>query len=136
MATWMVCARSAAEMPVVTPSRASTETVKAVCRRASLWLHHRRQVELVEPARRERQADEAAAVLGHEVDRLGGDELGGHGQVALVLAVLVVADDDHAARTQVLERLLDGRERLPRRGLRGAGRVLVVGPPSSEPRFR
>ncbi len=38
MATWMVCARSAAEMPVVTPSRASTETVNAVCRRASLWL--------------------------------------------------------------------------------------------------
>src|SRR5450756_568499 len=37
MATWMVCARSAAEMPVVTPSRASTETVNAVCRRASLW---------------------------------------------------------------------------------------------------
>ena len=36
IATWMVCARSAAEMPVVTPSRASTETVNAVWRRASL----------------------------------------------------------------------------------------------------
>src|SRR5215208_2869204 len=30
MATWIVRARSAAEMPVVTPSRASTEIVKAV----------------------------------------------------------------------------------------------------------
>ncbi len=30
IATWMVCARSAAEMPVVTPSRASTDTVNAV----------------------------------------------------------------------------------------------------------
>ena len=30
MATWMVRARSAAEMPVVTPSRASIDTVKAV----------------------------------------------------------------------------------------------------------
>src|SRR5271163_1833429 len=30
MATWMVCARSWAEMPVVTPSRASTETVNGV----------------------------------------------------------------------------------------------------------
>ena len=30
MATWMVRARSWAEMPVVTPSRASIETVKAV----------------------------------------------------------------------------------------------------------
>ncbi len=37
MATWIVCARSAAEMPVVTPSRASTETVNAVCRRASFF---------------------------------------------------------------------------------------------------
>ena len=36
MATWIVCALSAAEMPVVTPSRASTDTVKAVSRRASL----------------------------------------------------------------------------------------------------
>ncbi len=35
IATWIVWARSAAEIPVVTPSRASTETVKAVPRRAS-----------------------------------------------------------------------------------------------------
>ena len=33
----MVCARSAAEMPVVVLSRASTETVNAVCLRSSLW---------------------------------------------------------------------------------------------------
>lgn len=36
MATWMVWARSWAEMPVVTPSRASMETVKAVSCRVSL----------------------------------------------------------------------------------------------------
>ena len=35
IATWIVRARSAAEMPVVTPSRASTETVKAVWNGAS-----------------------------------------------------------------------------------------------------
>src|SRR5437762_4766148 len=35
-------------------------------------------------------ADEAAAVLGHEVDGVGSDFLGGHGEVAFVLAVLVV----------------------------------------------
>ncbi len=39
IATAMVCARSCAEMPVVTPSRASIETVKAVwCRVALDWL--------------------------------------------------------------------------------------------------
>ena len=40
---------------------------------------------------------EAAAVAGHEVDDLGRDLLGGDGEVALVLAVLVVDDHDHAA---------------------------------------
>ena len=35
IATWMVRARSGAEMPVVTPSRASTETVNAVSKGAS-----------------------------------------------------------------------------------------------------
>jgi hypothetical protein len=35
IATWIVRARSAAEIPVVTPSRASTETVKAVWNGAS-----------------------------------------------------------------------------------------------------
>ena len=37
IATWIVRLRSAAEMPVVTPCRASTLTVKAVPRGASLW---------------------------------------------------------------------------------------------------
>ena len=39
MATWMVWARSAAEMPVVTPSRASMDSVKAVPKREVLsWV--------------------------------------------------------------------------------------------------
>src|SRR5439155_6349589 len=53
---------------------------------------------------------------GHEVDRLRGDELRGHRQVALVLAVLVIADDDHLALADVVDRLLDRRE-----GRRGGG---------------
>jgi len=51
----------------------------------------------------EGEADEAAAVAGHEVDGLGGDVLGGQGEVALVLAVLVVDYDDHAARANFVE---------------------------------
>ena len=46
----------------------------------------------------------------HEVDRLGRDELRGDREVALVLAILVVDDDDEAARADLLDRLLDGRE--------------------------
>ena len=76
----------------------------------------------------QRQADQPARLLGHEVDRLGGGELRRHHQVALVLAVLAVADDDHAAAADLLDRLLDRRERaLPRLGRR----VLVSGSPSS-----
>ena len=59
---------------------------------------HQVEPELVAALGRQRQADQPAAVLGHEVDRLGRDELGRHREVALVLAVLVVADDDHPAR--------------------------------------
>ena len=44
----------------------------------------------------QRQADEAAAVAGHEVDGLGSDVLGGQGQIALVLTVLIVDHNDHA----------------------------------------
>ena len=60
-------------------------------------LDHLRQVELVALLRGQRHADEAAAVHGHEVDGLRGGELGRHGQVALVLPVLVVADNDDLA---------------------------------------
>ena len=72
---------------------------------------HQVEPELVAALGGQREADQPAAVLGHEVDRLGGGELGGHRQIALVLAVLVVADDDHAPRADVVERLLDRRER-------------------------
>ena len=46
---------------------------------------------------RERQADQPAAELRHEVDRLGRDMVGGEHQVAFVLAVFLVDEDDHAA---------------------------------------
>ena len=40
---------------------------------------HERKVELVAAVFGERQADQAAGVLGHEVDSFGGDFFGGHG---------------------------------------------------------
>ena len=70
-----------------------------------LVAHHQRDAQLVEPLAGHRQADEAAPVARHEVDRLGRDLLGGDRQVALVLAVLVVDDDEHAAGADVLEGL-------------------------------
>src|SRR3954451_18924781 len=46
-----------------------------------------------------------------EVDRLGRDELGGDGEVTLVLAVLVIEDQHELARSVLLDRLLDGDKR-------------------------
>ena len=82
---------------------------------------------------RQRQADQAAAVLGHEVDRVGGDVLGGHAEVALVLPVGRVDDDDHLAGPDVLDRVLDGEKGEGRRSwicLADCGRC--VGKPAFE----
>src|SRR5678816_4398516 len=73
--------------------------------------HHLRDVELFETLLRHRHADQAAALGGHEVDDLGRDLLGGDGEVSLVLAVLVVDDDDHPAFAEGLDGVLDRRKR-------------------------
>ena len=112
IATATVRARSGAEMPVVTPSRASIETVKAVCRRERVVLRHQRQAQLLDALARQRQADQAAAVLGHEIDRLGRRHLRRDDEIALVLAVLVVDQDEHAAVARLLDDLLDRRDDL------------------------
>ena len=98
IATATVRARSAAEMPVVTPSRASIETVKAVASRGSFALRHQRQAELARSARRvsARQIRPrpclAMKLIGGGVAELRRDH-----EVALVLAVLVVDQDEHPA---------------------------------------
>jgi hypothetical protein len=69
------------------------------------------QAQLVATIRRHGQADEPAPVLGHEVDGLRGDELGGHGQVPFILPTFVIAHDDHAPGTDLIEGFLDGGKR-------------------------
>jgi hypothetical protein len=76
-------------MPVVTPVAASMETV--------------------------RQADQSAAVLGHEVDGLWRDEVGRQDEIAFVLAVLLVDKDDHAAGGQFGHQLGNGGDGHSRR---------------------
>src|SRR5439155_6972871 len=71
---------------------------------------HHPQPEVVATLAGEAEADEAAPLLRHERDRLRRRELRGDGQVALVLAVGGVDDDDHAAGTDLLYSLLDRRE--------------------------
>ena len=109
---------------MVTPSAASIVTVNAVCSGASFFAGIR-----CRPSSSQRSGVSArqirpARLLGHEVDRLGRRELRREHQVALVLAVLAVADDDHPPAADVLERLLDRREEA--RPVRSSVLFLVV----------
>jgi hypothetical protein len=60
------------------------------------------------------QAEPPAGVPDHEVDGLRGDLLGRDDDVALVLPVLVVDQDDHPPGPELLDGLLDRAEPLGR----------------------
>ena len=66
-------------------------------------MNHQRQVELLAALLGQGQADQAATVACHKVDIIGGDFFRRHQQVALVLAVLVVHNDDHLALTDIFD---------------------------------
>ena len=68
---------------------------------------------------------------GHEIDRLRSRHLGGDHKVALVLAILVIDEDEHAAIAGIFDDLLDGsrlrRHRIrSRSALRGTVGALVA----------
>ena len=111
MAVAMVRARSCAEMPVATPSRASIDTVNAVRVRASFW---RAMYSSRSWSARWRVSDRQMRprpCLAMKLMTSGVAICAGIDEVALVLAVLGVDQDDHAAVAQVLEDLVDGREK-------------------------
>ena len=111
----MVAARSAAEIPVEILPRASIDTVKAVPNGEVLSCDHEREPQLVAALLGEGEADEAAPVARHEVDGVGRDLLGRDREVALVLAVLVVDDDDELPGAERLDRVFDAGEEGRRR---------------------
>jgi hypothetical protein len=90
-----------AEMPVVTPSAASIETVKAV----PCWALLSRTISGRSSWRQRASVSvrqiRPRPILGHEVDRLGRAMFGGDDEIAFVLAVLVVDQDHHAAGAHV-----------------------------------
>src|SRR5205085_7609076 len=69
------------------------------------------QAELLATLTGQAEADQAARVRRHEVDRIRRGELRGADEVALVLALGIVDDDDHLPVPDVLDCLLDRRER-------------------------
>ena len=69
--------------------------------------HHQREPELPAAFLREREAYQSPPIARHEIHVLGADPLGGHDEVALVLAILVIHDDGHLALAQIREDLVD-----------------------------
>src|SRR5439155_18729660 len=67
--------------------------------------------QIIQPLFRQRQADQPAAVLGHEVDGFRRDFLGGESQIAFVLAVFIVHYDHHAAGADLFNSALDAAKR-------------------------
>ena len=98
-------------IPVVVPRRASIDSRegRAVIRRVHRG--HQRQGQLVAALFGQRQANQAAAVLGHEVDGFGRDLFRRHGEVALVLAVFVVHQHDLPPLADFFEGFLNGGKR-------------------------
>jgi len=69
-------------------------------------LHHHRDAQAVQGGAGHRYADHAGGVAEHKGDLLRRREFGGHAEVALVLAVLVVDNDHEAAGAILLDCLL------------------------------
>ena len=90
--TWSVGARSAAEMPVVTPLRASIDTVNAV--RGTRFVGHLAEAELVERSRDRRGRSHRSVWRIMKPIVSGVTICGRDDEVALVLAVDVVDDDN------------------------------------------
>ena len=80
-------------------------------------LDHLRHLQFGQTFRGQRQADQPAPVGGHEIDGLGRYLLGRHGQVALILAVFVVDQNDHTALSHVFQGFLDGVKAPLRHGV-------------------
>src|SRR5579859_6860179 len=73
----------------------------------AVFRDHAADAECLETRLGRGHADQATPVLRHEIDRLGGDLFGGHDEVAFVLAVLVVGDNDDASLANIFQARLN-----------------------------
>jgi hypothetical protein len=65
------------------------------------------QLKLLDPLRRERQTNQPTRMLGHEIDGLRGDFLRRDDEIAFILPVFVVYQDDELALLNVPNRAFD-----------------------------
>ena len=67
---------------------------------------------MIDPRRGHRQANQPAPVGRHEVDRRGIGKLRRDYQIAFILAVLMVHQNEHTALARVFDDVLDRRDRI------------------------
>ncbi len=65
----------------------------------------------------ERSAEHASSILKHEIDFLGSYELGGGYEIALVLTILIINDNDELATLKRLDGVFNFVEMLSRIGI-------------------
>ena len=65
---------------------------------------------MLDPLLAHRQADQAAAMLGHEVDRIRGGKFRRDDEIAFIFAILRIDQDEHPAIAGILDDVLDGRK--------------------------
>ena len=70
---------------------------------------HHVEAQFLDPVAGHRQADQTAAIFGHEVDRVGRRHLRRDDQVAFILPVFVVDQDIHAAVARLVDNLFRRR---------------------------
>ena len=70
---------------------------------------HGRQAQVLTTLTRKRQANQATAKLGHEVNGFGTDVVRSQNQITLVFAVLFIDQNDHAASTHISNNFFNWR---------------------------
>src|SRR5512145_803688 len=76
----------------------------------AIRLLHHRQLELVHLMLGKREANQAASMRRHEVDGLCGHTIGGDAQIALILTVLVIDQNDHSTLTDLIDGVLNSAQ--------------------------
>ena len=76
-----------------------------------------RQLELLAAVNGEGHAEHSTPILKHEIDFLGSYELGGGYEVALVLTILIINDNDELATLKRLDGVFNLVEMLSRIGI-------------------
>jgi len=87
--------------------------------------NHEWETETIRSLRQNRSTNKTAPVRGHEINHLRRDFLSGTDEIAFILTILVINDNDKLTGADVCDDFLDGAKRVFRfrHGIRRRGRI-------------